>query len=181
MVGTVGRVFVAVPLPTEVRMALADRTSILAIPGRLVPLENWHLTLRFLGAVGEITYERFLSGLSLIEDVPSFSIRLGAFGGFPNERKASVMWAGVVEGAEELRRLNEIAEEAAQTAGLEPDDRPYRPHLTLSRIRPPEDIGRLTTETLDLRWSCHEIVVYESRLSGGGVSYEPLEMFSMLR
>lgn len=181
MVGTVGRVFVAAPLPTEVRMALADRTSILAIPGKLVPLENWHLTLRFLGAVGEVTYERFLSGLSLIEDVPSFSIRLGAFGGFPNERKASVMWAGVVEGAEELRRLNEIAEEAAQTAGLEPDDRPYRPHLTLSRIRPPEDIGRLTTETLDLRWSCHEIVVYESRLSGGGVSYEPLEMFSMLR
>ena len=169
------------PLPTEVRMALADRTSILAIPGKLVPLENWHLTLRFLGAVDEVTYERFLSGLSLIEDVPSFSIRLGAFGGFPNERKASVMWAGVVEGAKELRRLNEIAEEAAQTAGLEPDDRPYRPHLTLSRIRPPEDIGRLTTETLDLRWSCHEIVVYESRLSGGGVSYEPLEMFSMLR
>ncbi|MFB3050781.1 MAG: RNA 2',3'-cyclic phosphodiesterase, partial [Acidimicrobiia bacterium] len=115
------------PLPTEVRMALADRTSILAIPGRLVPLENWHLTLRFLGAVGEVTYERFLSGLNLIEDVPSFSIRLGAFGGFPNERKASVMWAGVVEGADELRRLNEIAEEAAQMAGLEPDDRPYRP------------------------------------------------------
>lgn len=181
MVGTVGRVFAAVPLPTEVRMALADRTSSLGIPGKVVPPENWHLTLRFLGAVGEVTYERFLAGLNSIAEVPSFSIRLGGFGGFPNARKATVMWAGVFEGADELGRLNEIAEEAARTAGLEPEDRPYRPHLTLSRIRPPEDIGRLTTETLDLRWSCHEIVVYESRLTGGGVSYEPLEMFSMLR
>ncbi len=181
MVGTVGRVFAAVPLPTEVRMALADRTSSLAIPGKVVPPKNWHLTLRFLGAVGEVTYQRFLAGLNAIEDVPSFAIRLGGFGGFPNERRATVMWAGVIEGAEELGRLNEITEEAAQTAGLEPEDRPYRAHITLSRIRPPEDIGPLTTKTLDLRWSCHEIVVYESRLGGGGVSYEPLEMFSMLR
>lgn len=181
MVGTVGRVFAAVPLPTEVRMALADRTSGLAIPGKVVPPKNWHLTLRFLGVVGEVTYQRFLAGLNSIEDMPSFSIRLGGFGGFPNERRATVMWAGVIEGAEELGRLNEIIEEAAQAAGLEPEDRPYRAHITLSRIRPPEDIGPLTTETLDLRWSCHEIVVYESRLGGGGVSYEPLELFSMLR
>jgi RNA 2',3'-cyclic 3'-phosphodiesterase len=181
VVENVRRIFAAVPLPTEVRMALADRTSSLAIPGKVVPAENWHLTLRFLGTVDEVTYERFLAGLTAIEDVLSFPIKLGGLGGFPNEKNATVLWAGVMEGAEELRRLNEIVEEAVQAAGLEPEDRPYRPHLTLSRIRPPSDIGSLTAETLDLRWSCHEMVVYESRLGGGGVRYEPLETFSMLR
>ena len=179
MVGTLGRVFAAVPLPPEIRMALADRTSVLGIPGRLVPPENWHLTLRFLGIVDEVTYERFLAGMNEIEDMSRFPIRLGSLGGFPNERKATVLWADVIEGVETLARLNEIAEEAARAAGLDPEERPYQPHLTLSRIRPPQDIGALTTETFDLRWSCREIVVYQSELGEGGVIYEPLETFTL--
>jgi 2'-5' RNA ligase len=162
-------------------MALADRTSVLDIPGRLVPPENWHLTLRFLGIVDEVTYERFLAGMNGIEEVSPFPIRLGSLGGFPNERKATVLWADVIDGVETLGRLNEIAEEAARAAGLEPEERPYRPHLTLSRIRPPEDISALTAEKLDLRWSCDEILVYESRFNGGGVRYEPLETFTFFR
>ena len=181
MVETVGRIFAAVPLPSEIRMALADRTSVLDIPGRLVPPENWHLTLRFLGVVDEVTYERFLAGMNGIEEVFPFPIKLGSLGGFPNERKATVLWADVIDGVETLGRLNEIAEEAARAAGLEPEERPYRPHLTLSRIRPPEDIGALTAEKLDLRWSCDEILVYESRFNGGGVRYEPLETFTFFR
>ncbi len=180
MVETVGRIFAAVPLPPEIRMALADRTSVLDIPGRLVPPENWHLTLRFLGIVDEVTYERFLAGMNGIEEVSPFPIRLGSLGGFPNERKATVLWADVSDGVETLGRLNEIAEEAARAAGLEPEERPYRPHFTLSRIRPPEDISALTAEKLDLRWSCDEILVYESRFNGGGVRYEPLETFTFL-
>lgn len=178
MVGTLGRVFAAVPLPSEIRMALADRTSVLDIPGRLVAPENWHLTLRFLGIVDEVTYERFLAGMNGIEEVSPFPIRLGSLGGFPNERKATVLWGDVIDGVETLGQLNEIAEEAARAAGLEPEERPYRPHLTLSRIRPPEDISALTAEKLDLRWSCDEILVYESRFNGGGVRYEPLETFT---
>ncbi|MEE8375705.1 MAG: 2'-5' RNA ligase family protein, partial [Acidimicrobiia bacterium] len=75
----------------------------------------------------------------------------------------------------------EIAEEAAQMAGLEPEERPYRPHLTISRIRPPRDIGPLTAESFDLKWSCDEIVVYQSEAGEGGVRYEPLETFAFLR
>lgn len=161
-------------------MALADRISDLELVGKLVPPQNWHLTLRFLGTVDEVIYERFLSGLSAIDGVSPFPIRLGGLGGFPSERKATVLWVDVIEGAETLGRLNEIAEEAALMAGLEPEERPYRPHLTLSRIRPPQNIGPLTAETLDLRWSCREIVVYQSRPGDGGVRYEPLETFTFL-
>ncbi|HSO50875.1 MAG TPA: 2'-5' RNA ligase family protein, partial [Acidimicrobiia bacterium] len=60
MVGLLGRVFVAAPLPDEVRMALADRLLQVELPGKVVPPESWHITLRFLGNLDEVVYERFL-------------------------------------------------------------------------------------------------------------------------
>ena len=56
------RVFAGVPLPIETRVALAERIGHLDIPGKIAPAENWHLTLRFLGSVDQVTYERFLAG-----------------------------------------------------------------------------------------------------------------------
>ena len=167
------------PLPSEIRMALADQVRGLDIPGRLVPIENWHLTLRFLGTVDRVTYERFLHGLSGVETHSPFTVRFHGFGGFPKAKKATVMWAGVDGGADELEDLNEIAETAAQSAGLEPEDRPYQPHLTLSRVRPPRSIDHLVGEPLDLRFTVSEVVVYRSHLGGGGACYEPLENFSL--
>lgn len=179
MVETVGRVFAAVPLPNEIRMALADQISGLDIPGRLVPVENWHLTLRFLGTVDRIAYERFLHGLSEVETHSSFRVRFNGFGGFPKTKKATVSWVGVDSGMDELEGLNEIAERAAQSVGLAPEERPFRPHLTLSRIRPPMSIDHLVDEPLDLRFAVSEVVVYRSHLGIGRARYEPLEIFSL--
>ena len=158
-------------------MALADQTSAVHIPGKRVPKENWHLTLRFLGETDSVSYERFLNGLAEMENLTPFLIRLAGFGAFPKPQKATVVWAGVSEGVEDLSLLNEVAEEAAQLAGFEPEERPYRPHLTLSRIRPPVDVRHLVDEPLDLRWKNTEVVVYRSHLGRGGARYEPLETF----
>jgi 2'-5' RNA ligase len=158
-------------------MALADQTSALHIPGKRVSKENWHLTLRFLGETDLVSYERFLNGLTDVENVTSFPIRLGGFGAFPKPQKATVVWAGVSDGVEDLSVLNEIAEEAAQSAGFEPEERPYRPHLTLSRIRPPAEVRWLVDEPLDLLWKNNEVVIYRSHLGRGGARYEPLETF----
>jgi 2'-5' RNA ligase len=175
------RVFVAVPVPDEVRMSLADTVAELAVPGRRVPPANWHITTRFLGEVDQLTYERFLMGLSDLEDQHSFPLSLNQFGAFPNHRKATVFWAGVGQGVGELAVLNEITEEAAQAAGLAPEDRPFRPHLTLARIRPPRDVHDLVDEALDLRWRCHSIVVFQTRMDGGAARYEPLEVLTFTR
>lgn len=174
MVERLGRVFAAVPLPPELREALAEDLTGLAIPGRLVPAENWHLTIRFLGTVETTTFERFLSRLDL-EDESQFRIRLGRIGAFPNPRRATVVWIGVEEGATELVHLAEIAEEAAQVAGVEAEERPFHPHLTISRVRPPSNVGELTDHRVDLSWRCDRVVVYRSHLGRGGARYEPLE------
>lgn len=176
----VGRVFVAAPLPPEVRFALAERISSMAIPGKVGPPENWHVTLRFLDTIDQVTYERFLSGLERIGEAFSFPIALRDFGAFPNPRKATVFWAGIGRGAGDVSLLNEIAEDAAIGAGLLPEERPFHPHLTLSRIRPPAEVRQLLDEELDLGWRCDRVVIYRSHLGRGPARYEPLDSIDLI-
>lgn len=161
-------------------MALADRIAALSIPGRVAPPENWHITVRFLGEVEQVTYERFLAGLSELGEQAPFRIALDHFGAFPRPKKATVVWAGLGRGDVELSRLNEIAEDAAIGAGLSPEERPYHPHLTLARVRPPADVRWLEREELDLGWSCDRLVVFRSHQGRGGARYEPLETLELL-
>ena len=175
----VGRVFLAAPLPTEIRFALAERLSVIPIPGKLAPPDNWHVTLRFLDTVDRVTYERFLSGLDPLVET-SFSLRLSGFGAFPNLKKATVFWAGIGAGTEQLGMLNEQAEEAAVGAGLLPEERPFHPHLTLSRIRPHRDVREIVDEDLDLGWRCERLIIYRSHLGRGGARYEPLDVLDLV-
>lgn len=161
------------------RVALFDRVSGLSIPGKLAPIENWHLTLRFLGDIDQVTLERFLSRLQVVEAERVFDVALDRMGAFPRARKATVVWVGVRGGEERLARLNEIAEEAAVAAGLAAEERPFHPHVTLSRVRPPADVRDLEGVSVDVGWRCHEVVVYRSHLGGGPARYEPLETFEL--
>jgi 2'-5' RNA ligase len=151
------------------------------IPGKVAPPENWHITLRFLGTVDVVTYERFLGGLSPVGEVPAFRVSVEGLGAFPNPRNATVVWAGLGGGMAGLARLNEIAEEAARGAGLAAEERPFRPHLTLSRVRPPADTRHLDGSGPKVGWRCEEVVVYLSRTGSGGARYEPLETFPLAR
>ena len=178
-VDLIGRVFVAVPVPMEIRHALAERLADMPIPGKRVPPENWHVTVRFLDVIDQVTYERFLAALDPIGET-SFDISLDGFGAFPHPRKATVFWAGVRRGRTELAVLNEEAEEAAQAAGLLAEERPFHPHLTLSRIRPHTDVRSVVDEELSLSWRCQSLVVYRSILGRGGARYEPLERLDLI-
>lgn len=180
MVDLVGRVFVAAALPPTVRVALADRISEMRIPGKVAPPENWHITLRFLDTIDQVTYERFLVGLEDVRHEFAFPIALDGFGAFPGPRKATVFWAGLGTGAVELAQLNEVLEDAAQAAGLAPEERPFHPHLTLARIRPPADLRELIDVELALSWRCDRVIVYRSHQGRGGVSYEPLDSVTLI-
>lgn len=175
MVEALGRVFAAVPVPVEIRIALADRLAGLDIPGRLVEPEDWHVTLRFLGSVDQVGYERFLYGIAPVAGVEPFKLALDRVGAFPNSRNASVVWLGIRQGMEWLSHLSEIVEAAAVSAGLEREERPFQPHLTLSRVRPPQDVSDLMGGDVGLRWVCDRVVVYSSKLGESGPKYSILE------
>lgn len=175
----IGRVFLAAPLPPEIRFALAERVSGVSIPGRVGPPENWHITLRFLDTVDRVTYERFLGAMDPVVE-SAFTVALDGFGAFPKPRKATVFWAGVGAGAAQLSMINEQAEEAAVGAGLVPEERPFHPHVTLSRIRPPVDVHDIIDEDLELSWRCQTVVMYRSHLGRGPARYEPLDSIDLI-
>jgi RNA 2',3'-cyclic 3'-phosphodiesterase len=183
VVGLLGRVFVAAPLPDEVRIALADRLREVEVPGKVAPPENWHITLRFLGSLDEVVYERFLGLMDTSDLGHSFRAGLGGLGAFPRPRSATVVWVDVDRGGDRLFELSAVCEEAAQGAGLAPEDRPFRPHLTLSRLRPGQDVTDLVSGSggFGIQWRCDSVVVYRSHLGRGGARYEPLETLPLIR
>jgi RNA 2',3'-cyclic 3'-phosphodiesterase len=181
--GVKTRIFVAVPLPDEVRMALTDRLEASELPGTVVPPANWHITLRFIGWTDDVAYDRLVGSLDQADLGRGFEIDLGELGAFPRPKRATVLWLAVSKGQTRLEELAIEVEEAVQTAGFEAEDRPFRPHLTLSRIRPPVDVTRLIDAFAGagLGWRCHSVVVYRSHLGRGGARYEPLETFPLGR
>jgi RNA 2',3'-cyclic 3'-phosphodiesterase len=173
----VGRLFIAVPLPEETRHALASLLSDTRLPGKVVRPQNWHLTLRFLGDTDEVSYERLLAAFEEADFGSPFRVRLGALGAFPSPARATVLWVGFAEGAEGLERLAVATEEATGIAGLGHEDRPFRPHLTLSRIRPHQDV-RAVIDRAPLReiaWTVREVDIIRSHLGRGGPTYERME------
>jgi len=175
----VGRLFLAAPLPADIRFVLSERIAEMPIPGRIAPPENWHITLRFLDTVDRVTYERFLNALDPISET-AFPVAFDGFGAFPNPRKATVFWAAIGRGESQLAMLNEEAEEAALAAGLSPEERPFHSHLTLSRIRPPVDVRDLLDEELVFSWRCERLIVYRSHLGRGGAHYEPIDSIDLI-
>ncbi|MGZ8786163.1 MAG: RNA 2',3'-cyclic phosphodiesterase [Acidimicrobiia bacterium] len=185
MVESVGRLFVAVPLTGEVRSALAahlmEATSNRPLPGKPVRPPNWHLTLRFLGSTDGVAYDRFLAALAGAERGGPFSVTFGGLGAFPRPVRATVLWLAIERGADRLDRLAALSEGAAQQAGFPPEDRPFHPHLTLSRVRPHQDLRPLIEHVSVFRvpLPVDRLVLFRSHLSRVGATYEELENFEL--
>lgn len=181
----VGRLFVAVGLPSEARSMLAAALESWnggdPLPGKVVPAANWHFTLRFLGPTPRVRYERLVAELDQADLGPRFAVTLHGLGAFPNPRRARVLWLGVAEGGGELGRLAEVVEEAVVASGGVGEDRPFRAHLTLSRFRPDRDVRYLLERDPPprVRFVAEEVVVYRSHLGSGGARYETLEVFPL--
>ncbi len=180
------RMFLAVALDDDKRHAIAthleDSLEGDYLPGRPVRPENWHITLRFLGATSAVQQDAILAHLDQHLMIEPFRIRFGSLGGFPKESKASVLWLGVDGDLEALSGIAGECETAAQAAGLEPEGRPFHPHLTLSRIRPPYDIGRLLASfpPAKIALDVEEVTLYRSVLGNGPTRYEVIERVSLL-
>ncbi len=175
------RSFLAVSPPHEVRLALIDQISHLSIPGRLISPDNWHITLRFLGDIDEVACERYVAAIDQSELGTDFPMRIDHLGAFPKPSKANVVWAGIDRGQQRLFELAEIADERAQDVGIVGEERPFRPHLTLSRVRPQVSVTDLMDEELDVAWRVDGLVLFRTLPGRGTVHYEPLETFSLSR
>ena len=180
---SVRRIFLAVDLTDELRHGLAAHLAEwLPLPGSTPPPANWHLTLRFLGKIDQQAYESLLRRLDETDLGPAFDLSFAGLGAFPRPARATVLWVGTAAGSAELRNLAGSVEAAVVEAGSMPEERPFHPHLTLSRIRPPQDVRSLTEAVppFPLALAVRHITVFESHLGGGPAVYEELERFELL-
>ncbi len=178
------RLFLAIPLTDEARHAIVHHLkSHLSgpLPGRPVRPELWHLTLRFLGEVDEVGGDRTVRAVDDIDRGPAFALRWGSLGAFPRPRRANVLWLGVDQGESAAEGLAAVVEEAVEAAGFPPEDRPYRSHLTLSRLRPDQDVTAVleAVPALRLAMPVDRVVLYRSHLGPGGPRYEEVEAFPL--
>lgn len=177
------RLFVAVDLPGEIRHRLAAllQREVADLPGAVVAPHNWHITLRFVGSASELGEDRLRYELSNLDAPGPFTIRLGGFGAFPRASKASVLWLGVERGVESLGELAQAVETCTQAAGFEPEDRPFRPHLTISRLRPTADVRDVAGTGFDagIDLPVTSVTLFASTLRRGGARYDVVDRFAL--
>lgn len=131
------RLFAAVEVPPEAAEELTWRMR--DLPGaRWQAAEKLHVTLRFYGDVQEDRAADLDAELARVVQ-PPFDLTLAGVGSFGEGHQARTIWAGL-EDSEPLRVLAGRCERAAKRAGLKPDARAYRPHVTLAYLKTPDPV-----------------------------------------
>jgi len=138
------RVFVALNLPKKERQRIHRATRALRegdLPVRWVEVDNFHVTLKFLGEVRPDRIGRVQGALERVAaSTQPFSVALGGFGAFPTVRKPRVVWLGV-NATPELRCLKQDLEWTLSEVGFDPETRAFHPHLTLGRAGAQDGAG----------------------------------------
>ncbi|HEX3699400.1 MAG TPA: RNA 2',3'-cyclic phosphodiesterase [Phenylobacterium sp.] len=126
------RLFAALAIPTELAAGLVRRQHGIEAARWRGP-ETLHVTLRFFGDLRE-DLARDLDGELAGVRLEPFEMELSGVGAFGEGRDIHAIWAGVTENTA-LNRLAKACETAARRAGLKPESRHYRPHVTLAYLR----------------------------------------------
>jgi RNA 2',3'-cyclic 3'-phosphodiesterase len=174
------RLFTALEIPRNAAMSLSLLRG--GLPGaRWIDVENYHITLRFIGDVDNRTADEVVDRLDRI-DRPEFQLSLAGMGFFGSKKPHSV-WAGVTPHPEMTALQGEI-ERICQRIGLPPDPRKFSPHVTLARLKSSrvDDVvhyleGRSNFMTAP--FSVSRFVLLSSRESVGGGPYVTEEIFSL--
>jgi 2'-5' RNA ligase len=177
------RLFTAVELPEAARAAVVaeQRRLVGGAPAaarrlRVVAPEQLHLTLVFIGEVGE---ERAAAiSRAMRDDIPvaPFRITFGGVGAFPPHGAPRALYVGVSEGAEAAVALHGHVARRLEQAGVARETRPFRPHLTIGRWREsqrsdrPQGDGPANIAVVEVT----AVTLFQSRLSSSGSTYTRL-------
>lgn len=179
------RAFVAVEMSEAIRAALGKLITELQrfdAPVKWVKPESIHLTLKFLGDVADASLPAAMEILNkCVAGVAPFQLAVKGAGGFPSLRRPRVLFVGAEDtsktAAELARRLNR----EMTRAGVPREDRKFRSHITIGRVRRPRPMGALAQrlEALADRecgsMTVDRIVLMQSQLTATGPIYTPVE------
>jgi 2'-5' RNA ligase len=179
------RTFVAVELPADVTRSAGALQKALAADGvtaKWVDADSLHITLAFLGDISDTEIPAICGACSdATKKVGPFTVQIAGVGAFPNLRRPKICWAGLTDGAEELIALHDAIADRLENTGLyNREDRGYRPHLTLGRVKADEDSQVLATAMakheawVGGRVAVERVTVYSSEFRRGTPEYSVL-------
>ena len=184
------RVFVAVELDPGTIAALDRvvqqlRSKLSGV--RWTRPEQLHLTLKFIGETDNRLLPQLCTGVrEACAGIAPFRLGVSGLGAFPKDKAPRVLWAGIDEGAAELRRLAERLEAQLADLGIPRESRLYTPHLTLGRFgrgASRENVGPIL-DSLSARVQAHteidQVVLMSSLREQGETVYEPIDTIDLL-
>jgi|SRR5579859_4947362 len=179
------RLFIAIEIAPDIReriLEFAERMKPEISNARWANPEGLHVTLKFLGNVGDEKVSAIEKALAKIES-QSFAITSEDVGVFPNAKSPRVMWTGIAAGPELGKLAGKIDETMAQL-GFEAERRAFSPHVTLARFK--EGDRKMNWSSISPgekpsfgTMTAKEFHLYESKLSPQGSRYVKRASFSL--
>lgn len=129
------RLFTGLDLPDDIRDRL-ERLLIRLRPTAQLkwsPIENLHITTKFIGEWPESKLEDLSLALASIAGRPSIPVRMEGLGWFPNRHQPRVLFVGV-HGGPQLSELAATIDQVVGPLGIARETKPYSPHITLARV-----------------------------------------------
>ncbi len=184
------RTFIAIQLPSESQTMLATLQETLRgfrADVRWTAIPSIHLTLKFLGEIDPGNVPRMAQELSVAASAEhSFTLRLGGLGAFPNLRNPRVIWCGVQDDSKRLLSLHKTVDAVCVGLGLLPEERDFKPHLTLGRVTGKTNLHPLLEyikigSGLESTFTVDHFNIYKSVLQPRGAIYSILERIELGR
>ena len=149
-------------------------------------IENFHITLAFLGDTEESKIKAINNMLiTTCEGFGEFEIFIKGAGVFKNFSDPRILWTGI-EASEKLNKLNDCIKSGLKDTGISLEERTFRPHLTLGRIKSISDndnLKSLVDKYLNAEIQSqpvNEVILYESILLQTGPVYKPLGKYPLV-
>jgi 2'-5' RNA ligase len=186
------RLFVACEVPEDAREAIATVITRLREQSgnavRWIRPEGIHVTLKFLGEVSQKKLPAIKIAIqeAVLRHHP-FNLELANIGTFGGREGLRIMWVGVAGDVLRLEALVRDVNLALAVVGFEPERRPFRPHLTLGRVR--DEVGTRQraeievavgkTDVPPVAWRTNQVSLMRSRLTPQGAFYDVLATFPL--
>jgi 2'-5' RNA ligase len=168
------RLFVAIDVPAGDRAAWRALRTPDALPARWTDPSQYHVTLRFVGDVDADAAARYADALRTVEAPPARCVPYG-LDVLPHPRSPRVLVVGL-ERTDALLAVYRAVSAALEGAGLEPDERSFRPHVTLARLddaSPEAAHAYLDAREADIpAFRAPAFHLYESILTDAGARHE---------
>ena len=184
------RVFCAVALPPEVREQVQEHVAQLraSVPDARASWnrdDKLHLTIKFLGDVAaDRAPDLSLAAEHAVSGIEPFTLAAEGCGAFPPRGDPRVLWIGIQDSTGKLASVHQRLEEECARQGFAREERPFHPHLTIARLRRPQDARRLAAAHKEIgfarmEFSVSELLVIRSELRSEGSRYTEISRHAL--